>query len=364
MSSTNEMASISTYAVLRKKIYQVLLLGQQKIEHEKIRTYWQTGKLINDFVLRNGRAERNKETISRLAEDLDISESSLYETVQFARAFPYFRSCGNMTWSHLRKLATIPDEKRRVQLLKQAETQEWTAEELSFRLTKIKAIEFNGKSAATNQKPLVAPPLGSFYTYRIIRPEVIHSRSNELLLDLGFSITIETDRFSNHSKFKDGDIISSTKNKNDLYSLQKLQDNPTGENTTLGAISKKQEGLLFTYRAFVERVIDGDTLKVEIDLGFNTRLRETIRLRGIDAFEIDTATGKRAKAYVEHELAKEPFVILKSTRDDKYGRYLGDIFYGSNSRDSAVILRETKDLAYLNQKLLNHKFAVRYGANP
>ncbi len=102
---------------------------------------------------------------------------------------------------------------------------------------------------------------------------------------------------------------------------------------------------LYTYKAFVERVIDGDTIHVQIDLGFDVWHRETIRLRGIDAFEIDEARGKRAKAFVERELKNEPFVILKSTRDDKYGRYLGDIVYGKNR--------------YLNQELLDQKLAVR-----
>src|SRR3990167_7609795 len=50
-----------------------------------------------------------------------------------------------------------------------------------------------------------------------------------------------------------------------------------------------------TYKAFIERVVDGDTLIVKIDLGFETRIREYLRLRGIDAPETDTAEGKRSE---------------------------------------------------------------------
>ena len=45
------LGRISDYATLRKKVRTTLLEGQSKIEQEKIRTYWLTGKLINDFIL-------------------------------------------------------------------------------------------------------------------------------------------------------------------------------------------------------------------------------------------------------------------------------------------------------------------------
>ncbi len=168
---------VSTYETLRKRVRETLLIGQAKIEQEKIRTYWETGKLINDFILKGKEyAERGSEVILKLSKDLDISERSLYETVQFAKAFPKVsaRALSSLTWSHLRKLATIPDPERRNQLVKQAETNGWSSNELSFRLTKIKAIEFNNSNSAANHKPLVTPTLGSFWTYEIKDSESIH----------------------------------------------------------------------------------------------------------------------------------------------------------------------------------------------
>lgn len=368
------LTTLAGYEDLRKKVRQTLLIGQAKIEQEKIRTYWQTGKLINDFILKGTNyAERGREVVLKLSKDLGVSERSLYETIQFAKAFPKVsgRALSTLTWSHLRKLATIPDPKRRNQLVKQTETNEWTSDELSFRLTKIKAIEFNGKSQAANLKPLTPPVLGSFWTYRIIRPELIHSKSKALLLDLGFQSTIELDLFPNHSQFKEGDIVQSVKSKSGVYSLEKPSLRGKAE-----AISIQH---LYTYQTFVERVIDADTLKVEIDLGFKHRFRLTLRLRGIDAFEADTKEGKRARAFVESALANQESMTIKSTKDDKYGRYLADVFFSSDEAhqkprgavpellkfrySDAVIAspERTKQsqLRYLNQELLDRKFAVR-----
>ena len=56
---------------------------------------------------------------------------------------------------------------------------------------------------------------------------------------------------------------------------------------------------LYTYRAKLIRVIDGDTDDLQVDLGFNIFVRERFRLAGINAYEISTEKGKIVKAYVE-----------------------------------------------------------------
>ena len=87
---------------------------------------------------------------------------------------------------------------------------------------------------------------------------------------------------------------------------------------------------------------------VPLHLGFGILIREYLRLRGIDAPEMDTAEGKKAREFVERELGKADHVILSSTRPDKYGRYLADVFYGA------------KDEQYLNQRLLDEGLAVPF----
>lgn len=88
---------------------------------------------------------------------------------------------------------------------------------------------------------------------------------------------------------------------------------------------------LYTYRVNqVLRVIDGDTIVVSIDLGFHISLTQTIRIKGIDAPEARTSNqqekvlGLAAKAFVENWVQNKRLLIT-TTKDDKYGRMLGDI---------------------------------------
>ncbi|HXV27761.1 MAG TPA: hypothetical protein VD913_02230, partial [bacterium] len=67
---------MAEYAELKRRVKETLILGQQRIEQEKVRTYWETGKLIREHELknRNRSAVYGKELIARLAHDLGISE--------------------------------------------------------------------------------------------------------------------------------------------------------------------------------------------------------------------------------------------------------------------------------------------------
>ena len=106
------------------------------------------------------------------------------------------------------------------------------------------------------------------------------------------------------------------------------------------------------YRAAVERVVDGDTLDIRIDLGFGVILtgdEARVRLRDIDTAEIfgaskgsdEYATGQRHKQFVEAWVTEAgdeewPFLI-ETTKDDergKYGRWLARI---ERRRDGAVL---------------------------
>lgn len=87
----------------------------------------------------------------------------------------------------------------------------------------------------------------------------------------------------------------------------------------------------YTYRARVLRVIDGDTFHAEIDLGFDTFQRHTVRLHGLDTPELPSPEGKAAKIRTEELLALaadgEGYIVLQSIKDrrEKYGRYLARV---------------------------------------
>ena len=116
---------------------------------------------------------------------------------------------------------------------------------------------------------------------------------------------------------------------------------------------------MFTYVAFVQRVVDGDTLLVAFDFKSTFSISQKLRLRGIDCPEINTPEGKKAKLFVEARLKNVDFIIVKTYKDrtDRFDRYLADIFYLAGEADENTVAREG---TYLNQELLDHRLAVVY----
>lgn len=92
--------------------------------------------------------------------------------------------------------------------------------------------------------------------------------------------------------------------------------------------------MLYAMKTKLVRVIDGDTVVLDLDLGLRIHSIQPIRLHGIDAPELhgvtDPAPGLAAKAFLEAELAKGPLRVLITT-EDKYGRWLGIIWWGSGN---------------------------------
>lgn len=92
----------------------------------------------------------------------------------------------------------------------------------------------------------------------------------------------------------------------------------------------------YQYRGIVTSVYDGDTLNVDIDLGFNVWLKnQTIRLSGIDTPEIKGKTkneGIKSRDRLR-ELVLNKEILLETIKDkkEKYGRWLGELtFDGKN----------------------------------
>lgn len=86
---------------------------------------------------------------------------------------------------------------------------------------------------------------------------------------------------------------------------------------------------MFEYAAKVERVVDGDTLVLLLDLGFHVFARERVRLRDVYVAENNTIEGKRAAEFVRALVeGKEVVVNTHRDRSDSFGRYLADVRVG------------------------------------
>jgi micrococcal nuclease len=88
---------------------------------------------------------------------------------------------------------------------------------------------------------------------------------------------------------------------------------------------------LYHYKAKVTEVYDGDTCTVEIDLGLHTFIKgEKIRLNRINAPEVkgsEKELGIKSRDFLREQiLGKEILLETIKDKDEKYGRYLGEIF--------------------------------------
>ena len=114
------------------------------------------------------------------------------------------------------------------------------------------------------------------------------------------------------------------------------------------------EDTKYHYSAKVVDIHDGDTIKVDIDLGFGVILKnQTFRFFGINAPEIhgDTKTaGMQTPAYVEQAL-KDKDIIIVTIKDEKekFGRWLGRIFY-----------HDGNNWVNLNQELITKGLAIKF----
>lgn len=90
----------------------------------------------------------------------------------------------------------------------------------------------------------------------------------------------------------------------------------------------------------VENVIDGDTIDVLIDLGFDILFASRVRLAGIDTPESRTkdiaekALGLEAKEYLKKALKDAKSVVIKTEKMDsseKYGRILGWVYINGDT---------------------------------
>jgi micrococcal nuclease len=106
----------------------------------------------------------------------------------------------------------------------------------------------------------------------------------------------------------------------------------------------------------VENIVDGDTIDVLIDLGFDILFQSRVRLAGIDTPESRTkdlaekALGLESKEYLKNQLKDAKSVVIKTEKMDsseKYGRILGWLYINGDTES-------------INDKMINNGYAWGY----
>jgi micrococcal nuclease len=103
----------------------------------------------------------------------------------------------------------------------------------------------------------------------------------------------------------------------------------------------------------IKKIVDGDTIDVDIDLGFGITISHRVRLNGIDAAEtrttdtVEKVKGLAAKEWLKKELSREGEWIIETSKEDKYGRILGTLYC-------------VGDPVTINERMLNDGIAGPY----
>lgn len=103
---------------------------------------------------------------------------------------------------------------------------------------------------------------------------------------------------------------------------------------------------MYTYRAKLIRVVDGDTVYLEVDCGFHIKVTHSFRLYGINAPELRDAQGPEARDWLTQALTNKALVI-DTYKADSFGRWLCTIYIDGEATS-------------INQQLMDAGFAVQY----
>ncbi|VAX35475.1 hypothetical protein MNBD_UNCLBAC01-749 [hydrothermal vent metagenome] len=319
---------------------QSQIKAQQTVNQILIQTYWKIGKQIVSVQQKNKlRAQYGEHLLEHLSEDLmaqygkGFSVTNLKRMRMFFTAFQIRPTLGELSWSHYQILSMIESSEKREAYEKKTIKLGWSFRELNEQLKQSNASRHT-KIILPEEKKIfkLQAKYGKLYTYRVKISSKITLPKNHILIDFGFDVWREVP--STLSSVKDKQIVE-------------IRETSKGFKA-IASIRKRKD--LYFYKAYMERVVDGDTLLVNIDAGPNVWIRKRLRLKGINAPELSTKAGLIAKAYLENILKDIPFIVLKTNQVDMYYRYIADVFYLPEELDPFIVgVKGT----FLNQELLD-----------
>jgi micrococcal nuclease len=326
MANPGIAVKLATFDDLLRAVRATLFEGQAAADRAYLHSYHRTGEYIQTHLLLNkGRAGYGERVIARLAEALQANNRLFYRCLQFYRTYPILSHGTKLAWAHYRLLMEVTNKRQRLELERQAIRNGWTSPELEIRVRALHALDDSDDTdsavaAAKNVTPhrMLTPRRGTPGVCRVI------ADGDGLAVDLGFACYLAL-AGSRHSA---GDFVR----------------------VTAGGVDAAKDAAksdLFTYRAVVLKVVDGDTLWVKIFLQPDQWIKTKLRLRDLDCPEIATPEGKAAQRFTTALLARATEVTICTSKPDKYDRYLADVFVAHPGGET-----------YLNNALLANAHAT------
>ncbi len=282
---------------------------------ELVRAYWEIGRFIVE-ALQEGRAatSRGEGVIKKLSSDLTIkygvgfSKPSLERMRLFYLQNRYASPARRITWSHYVELLSVKDSRQYKSLVNRAEKENLTVKDLR------RIIKAEIKSEFAHSCKKLEIKIGKLFTYSVSKSR---SPRGYVTIDCGFHIEKQIKK----SELENISIAKST----------------------------------YTYRGLVDKVVDGDTVRVRIDCGFGIFTRESLRLRGLNTAELGTPDGEQAKRWLSRRLKPNQVIVLRTYSTDMYHRYIADIFYLPKTSNEMLIASSG---VFLNQEIIDSGLSV------
>lgn len=317
------------------QIKRIILETRQRIEQEvnyqKISMGWNIGQIIQQHLEENTQNGYKNKFFEQLSNDTSISTRVLYQMQNFYQSYPDLPAPDTkLNWSQYCHLSTIKNSKSRKALENKVIEKNLSANELQ---KEIKQRKKHLEHPTPNEIQLKFSR-GQLFTYKIAKL----AGNDQIYFDCGFNVF----GAAINQNFKEDAVVASIKTSTQ-FRLEEIE------------IEKER---LHTYKAYVDKVVDGDTLNVTLDLGFNIKHKEIIRLAQINAPEKNTLEGQRATRKLQEILRNTEFVIIKTHKTDIYGRYIGDVFFSPEHELNAQKVADNG--TYLNQLLLDYQLVEIY----
>lgn len=339
--------ALKNYSILLDSIRKSIAEAEQNIvkevHHQKILVSWKVGKEIDGHLQKNKDKRYGKKLLEELEKDTGILARTLYQMRVFYKSYPDLSKVEkSLSWSHYRNLVTVRNTEQRKYLEDLTVQKNLDSRELQREVSRLNK---NSKSQKTPRKKYTrAQPLPQIL--KITRGQIaLHKIKNKVSgvkgkvrLDLGFNIFLEV-----AGSFGDGEIVVVKK---------------AGEKILLNKAAAKTNQL-YTYKAELERVVDGDTLHVILDLGFGITHHEILRLTQINAPELKTTAGKKSAAALKKILKDVKILVVKTNKTDIYGRYLADVFFSEKKTETDLQKIADRGI-YLSQLLLDRNLVEKY----
>jgi len=296
-----------------------------------VKAHWEIGRTIVEIEQDGAsRAAYGSGLLAQLSADLTLERGVGFSITNLKRFRRYYLiqkrpPVAQLGWSHQNELLAVRDLRKKRVLEKRAVLEGLSRDELRKLIRKTVGTEKPLRTRPIDVTPLV-PKRGLFHIYQILcGADIGWPDPDALVLDHGFRF-YKTLSPAESKAFKAGDIVEV------FGKMLRKTTRATKPGFKSGrVVSSSPDSTLvtkpgYTYTAYLQKVIDGDTFWAAIDADRGQITRQKLRLRGIDCPEINTREGKAAKKFVESVLAGVPSLTVFSYKNDNHDRFEADVF--------------------------------------